>query len=191
MNRVTFKLSDIMKLVKNKIESSFDETLKIDEIDIVDDKNNKKIGRICLQEEFKDEEITNLIRLAWRRGFLALGILLLFIFLFSITPLLLGFLDKIKCYVTELSWCSGWAAIGIYLGLYNSRFASDKRSKENRHYRTYFLFVFVIATRASFVVLGTFDKNIDRLYVYAAALLTGVIVGFSGDKLGEKLNLIK
>jgi len=191
MNKITLKWLDIKKLVRDKIDSSFDETLRIDEIDIVgDDELKKRMGTLCLQEESKCEDTENSHRLAWGGCFLAIGILLGIIFIFRVWPFLPGFLET-KSYLTQLLWSSSWTAIGISLGLYNSRNESSKRSKENRHYYTYFLFVFIIITLVSFVLLGTFDKNVDRVYVYVAASLTGIILGFSGDKLGDKLNIIK
>ncbi|MFA5350228.1 MAG: hypothetical protein WC357_02720 [Candidatus Omnitrophota bacterium] len=190
MNKITLKWSDIKKLVKDKLDSSFDETLEIDEIDIVVE-NNRKVGKICFQNESKDGENENPERKLWKMLFLILGILLIIIFTFINIPLSKEFIDKIPRYIKELLWCLGWAAIGIYCALHNSRFENSKRSKDPWHYIIYFGFVFIIATVAAFVVLGTIDKDIDRIYVYAAAFLTGVIVGFSGDRLGDKLNLIK
>jgi len=179
-----------MKLVQDKIHLSYGETLKIDEINIVNDKSSKIVGSICSQEEFKYEEKENLLRRTWRIRFLIFSFLLFIIFIIM-NPLSAEFFGKLKHYITELLWCSSSAALGIYCALHNSRFNNDKRSKEKEHYWTYFVFVFFIATITSFVILGSFDKSIDKIYVYAAAALAGVIIGFSGDKLGEKISIIK
>ncbi|RKY31970.1 MAG: hypothetical protein DRP74_03620 [Candidatus Omnitrophota bacterium] len=147
--------------------------------------------KIILNNNSKKGEKMNYLRRDWYYGYLWRGIIFLFIFLVVNTLIVLPFLDwaLVTNPLREILWCVSWAAFGVSIGLYNSRETNDKRSLENRHYEKYFLFVWGIATLAAFVALGNFKG--DTIMSYAAALLTGVVVGFTGDKLGEKLDLVR
>ena len=123
----------------------------------------------------------NRIRKCWFWVYLIAGILLLILFWIIRNPALFDILER---YSSGIVWCSGWSAIGVSLGLYNSRTTTGGNSEKHHHYRTYFLFVFGIAALAAFVVFESFDKNIVS---YAAAMLAGITIGFLGDKLGERL----
>jgi hypothetical protein len=139
----------------------------------------------------KGKDKVNRIRWNWMRIYLCRGVLLLIAFLVVNYLVVLSYLDLglLRNIVREILWCLSWSAFGIGISLYNTREANDKRSLEQRHYSTYFLFVWGIATLSAFVALRSL-KN-DIIGAYAAALLAGVIIGFTGDKLGERLNLVK
>lgn len=101
-------------------------------------------------------------------------------------PILLDY----KAYLSQILWCFGWGAIGIALGLWNSRNAEGEVLDKWWHYGAYFLFVLAIAALAAFVA---FEMNKTNLVLsYAVATLTGLIVGFVGDSLSEKfISLVK
>ena len=93
----------------------------------------------------------------------------------------------------EILWCLGWAAFGVGCGLINSRYddinkkkKEDKDIKKNKgghmHYILYFSFVGFIATLAALTMI----KN-----GYTASALTGIVIGFTGDKLVEKMLELK
>jgi len=134
-----------------------------------------------LAQEKESKPTINRVRMRWFLIYLIVGILLLILFLIIRKPALL---DIIQRYFSDVVWCSGWSAIGVSLGLYNSRTVTGGNSERCRHYFTYFLFVLGIATLAAFVVFESFNVNIRS---YAAAMLAGITIGFLGDKLGEKL----
>lgn len=129
----------------------------------------------------------NPVRISWYRVYLAVG----FLFLVLFYNLLDGanLLDIAKGYIPQILWCLSWAAFGIGLGLWNSNTASEKNQQIHMHYYTYFIFVWLIATLLAFLALGTFDNDIIRSYV--AAALAGLVVGFIGDNLPERLGLPK
>lgn len=125
-------------------------------------------------------------RIGWGIFYLAAGVLLFVFFWLVKTP---AFLNIIEKYSPEILWCFSWAAIGVGIGLLNSRSAHNDNQNNHWHYYTYFIFVWLAATLAAFVALGTFENNIVRSY--AAAALTGLAVGFVGDNLPEKFFGIK
>ena len=124
------------------------------------------------------------VRIKWCLGFGISGAVLITFWLWR-----QGGLQKLDEFfgqnIEKIWWCLGASAIGISLGLWNSRDKTEGKLKEHKHYRTYFVFVFVAASLTAFVVLS---DNSARSY--AASALTGMAVGFIGDSLAglmEKL----
>ncbi|MCK9614850.1 MAG: hypothetical protein M0R48_05010 [Candidatus Omnitrophica bacterium] len=145
-----------------------------------DTQRNRLLKEIQLTIDYiKRTEVDNPIRLNWFCIYLALGISTFFFFLvigiFALPCLLNGYLQ-------EILWCASWAAIGISSGLYNSRTESDGNSKKHKHYYTYFLFVWFVATLAGWTMIKDGD-----LRSYIVACLVGIVVGFTGDKLAGKI----
>lgn len=140
------------------------------------------------EQEIKEVSI-NETRLGWGWGYGMFGVFLLLVFLIIKIP---EAIDFIRNNYMSILWCAGWTAIGIGLGLYNSRttrgatkiLGSHKLILEShKHYYTLFLFVLFVGTIAAFIALK---------YSYAAACLTAISIGFLGDRLTEKIgNLIK
>lgn len=122
----------------------------------------------------------NSTRVCWSLVYLFLGILLLIFFITIKKPEL----SILKTDLTKILWCLSWPAVGIGLGLYNSRNDDDEINRRHRHYFSYFLFVWFIGFLAAFVAFTNFP-----LCSYAAAALTGIVIGFSGDSLAGKLRL--
>ncbi len=126
------------------------------------------------------KENNNYIRLDWSFRFFFIAVIFLVLFLgFSIHSLC----DILMCYLPIILWCSSCAAVGISLGLYNSRTVNDNRSKEHRHYYTYFFFAWFMAALAAFIAFGKFENNI--VMSYAASAFVGISFGFVADKLGD------
>ena len=124
---------------------------------------------------------SNKVRMKWFRIYLILGLLLLSLFLLLSRPHLLVLL---KQYFLKIIWASSWGAIGVSLGLYNSKTLFGGNSEKDEHYFTYFIFVWFIASIASFVLF----ENSEKLSVaYLASMLAGITIGFLGDKLAEKM----
>jgi hypothetical protein len=124
----------------------------------------------------------NVVRLKWCQFYSLLWVVLLIDFVFVI----IAPLKSIGEYLARVLWCSSWGAIGIALGLYNSRKDRSGNTSSDKHYFFYFSFVWFLATLAAFVMLGS---NIERSFVnaYASAMLIGIVVGFAGDKLAGKI----
>ncbi|MDD3983133.1 MAG: hypothetical protein PHU54_04220 [Candidatus Omnitrophica bacterium] len=87
-------------------------------------------------------------------------------------------------YTPQILWCFCWGAFGIAAGLWNSRSAKGGVLDRWWHYVFYFGFVLVITALAAFVAFEINKAN--PVLSYAAAALTGLIVGFAGDSLIEK-----
>lgn len=146
-------------------------------------RNNKpaEIDILWTDVRHKGGEMTeNHTRIVASRIYFIVGILFLIFYVVK-NP---GLLDLFKKHWVEFIWCSGWGAIGIGLGLYNSRNNNDDHCKRRGHYYLYFIFVWFIATFTAFVAFGAFENNAVRSYIFAA--LTGIIVGFIGDNLPDK-----
>jgi hypothetical protein len=131
--------------------------------------------KVCelLKREWYDPKV-NKYRRWWSISFGVFGIMLVIIFL------------KREC---PVGLCVGFSAFGIGCGLYNSRTDQSERASNLLHYILYFGFVLVIATLAAFVAMGSFKDDTVRSYV--AAALTGIAVGFAGDKLAGEIFKVK
>jgi len=89
----------------------------------------------------------------------------------------------LKLNLSRILWCSSFSAGGIGAGLINSRERETK--KGNLYYFLCFIFVGFIATIAAFTATLTFNNS--SLHSYATAALVGIIIGFTGEKLPEKI----
>lgn len=122
----------------------------------------------------------NHIRLCWSKFYFIVGVILLVCFtVFKIQVLF----DILKSNFLLILWCSGCAAVGISLGLYNSCTVRNDRSKEHKHYYTYFIFAWFMATLAAFIAFGRFENSIAISYVSSA--FVGIGLGFVADRLGD------
>jgi len=122
-------------------------------------------------------EIMTIIRYKYGVTYLGIGLCLLICFWF------------IK---TEILWCLGWAAFGVGCGLINSRYDDINKGKEEKdikknkggdmHYIFYFSFVGFLATLAAL----TMNED-SSIKFYAVSALVAIVVGFTGDKLVDKI----
>lgn len=117
-------------------------------------------------------------RIFWCKIYLVTGVAIFSLFLF------IKKIEILSLYYSEILWSLGWAAFGVGFGLWNSRTAHGEVLEKKEHYYTYFIFVEFVAGLAAFVAFGTFQD--DSIRSYAAAALTGLIVGFIGDSLPER-----
>jgi hypothetical protein len=132
--------------------------------------------------------MNKIIRLKFGVIFLSVGIILLSLWIYFQSKILVKFM----LYSKEILWCSGWAAFGIGCGLINSRYddinegKNDKDKKKNKggkmHYVLYFSFVWFIAFLAALTMVGA-----NNIKFYAATALVAIVVGFTGDKLAGKI----
>ena len=123
----------------------------------------------------------NNVRILWCVCYLILGLAALITFGIRECPKLSKLLENNASYIL---WCTGWAAVGIALGLWNSR---NDGSILHLHYITYFVFVWFIASTA-----GVAATSIGHgLQSYAASAVVAVAIGLAGDSLaGFILNLV-
>ena len=85
-------------------------------------------------------------------------------------------------------WCSGWSAIGIAAGLWNSRDDNTPVTRKKCHYFIYFFFILFIASLAAFVVFLSVANN---HLAYASSALVAIVAGFAGDKLAGDIFKLK
>lgn len=85
-------------------------------------------------------------------------------------------------------WCSGWSAIGVVAGLWNSLDDNSSVTRQKSHYFTYFAFVLFVSSLAAFVVFLSATKS---YLAYASSALVAIITGFAGDKLASNIFKLK
>jgi len=124
----------------------------------------------------------NKVRLKWFWSYLRMG------FVWLIAFVLVKKVSFLECSenFAVVFWCLSWGAIGIALGLFNSRKDQGGNTSSNKHYITYFIFVWFISFLSAFVMFGN-SKEKGFPYDYASAALVGIVVGFAGDKLAGKI----
>ncbi len=115
----------------------------------------------------------NNTRVLWGIIYFLVGVVLISCFAVIMWPALRAWVSQNH---RLLIWSAGWSAVGIGLGLLNSR--NDGR-RDHLHYVTYFVFVFFVATLAA---LATSQLK-EEPHSYIVSTLTGIAVGFSGDSL--------
>lgn len=121
----------------------------------------------------------NWVRLRWGILYCTFGIFALILSLAGKIPEFCEFLDV---YFLNISWCVGWAAIGIAAGLFNSLDDNTPVTVRERHYVTYFLFVLFIASLAAFAAFLSASKN---YLAYTSSALVAILTGFVGDRLAN------
>lgn len=90
-------------------------------------------------------------------------------------------IEVLKTNWSLILWSVTWAALGIALGLWNSR--TDNNSRKPCHYVTYYPFVWFFATILAIAI----SADINGIRLYALSLVTALATGFAGDRLAGNI----
>lgn len=115
-------------------------------------------------------------RVFWATVYTLIGVATLVGFIVVVEPV---FREWFVASCPPLLWSVGWGAVGIGLGLFNSRDDRSAVARKHLHYITYFLFVWGFASLAAFAAYSEGS--------YAIAAVIGLATGFSGDRLAGLL----
>lgn len=140
--------------------------------------NSDKTGKDNAGNNNLKKNGINEVRVNWCFAYLFLGFMLIASLYLSKCLALQEFLI-LK--LPLILWSASWAAVGIGLCLWNSR---DRKEKiTNMHYATYFLFILFFAT----VAAVAFSESADEIQLYLKALVIGLGIGFTGERLQAKI----
>jgi len=118
-------------------------------------------------------------RLDWGILYFVVGLSLLV--LMSYSPVMISWAYSNRLL---LSWVVGWSAIGIGLGLINSRENGGKEKggveNEHLHYLLYFGFALFVSSLASFA----FSRNMNGLNYLQSALIA-LTLGFAAERIRD------